>query len=158
MLATLGPSPAWAGVTQRTLPHLILSVVYKEYIMNTSRIISSFSNPKVRDKNQPQQPVPNKSGIGFRMLHPFANPVQYHTDSLKVLFIVEDESITPPAQLSKAVLQSMAKADTKVSINVDQVYATRNTKFTHFRNDDGDLCVIANYSKPYQGIAVSIPC
>ena len=120
------------------------------------RSIISFSNPKMRDKTQPQVPVVSKSGV--KMLHPYANPVQYHTDSLKITFQVADETITPPETLSKDILKALIASDTKVSIDVDQAYSVRNSTFTHFRNKAGDLCVIANYSKPYEGIAVSIPC
>ena len=121
-----------------------------------TRSIISFSNPKKRDKTQPQVPVMSKSGI--KMLHPYSNPVEYHSDSLKVTFQVADESITPPETLSQDILKSLIASDTKVAIDLEQTYSVRNSTFTHFRNKAGDLCVIANYSKPYQGIAVSIPC
>ena len=101
-----------------------------------NRTITSFQNPKMRDSSQPAVHTVTKSG--------------------KVL--VSDESVTPPKQLSKDILKAMIKSDTKVTINIDQVYASRNAKYTHFTDDNGDLCVIANYSAPYQGIAVSIPC
>lgn len=122
-----------------------------------TRSITSFQNPKVRDSSQPATPVVTKSGKVL-MLSPYCKPAQYHTDSLKVTFTVADESITPPKLLSKDILKDMIASDTKVTINIDQVYSLRNAKFTHFTDDNGNCCVIANYSAPYQGIAVSIPC
>ena len=122
-----------------------------------NRSIISFQNPKMRDSSQPAVHTVTKSGKVLA-LHPYCKPAQYHTDSLKVTFMVSDESVTPPKQLSKDILKAMIKSDTKVTINIDQVYAVRNAKFTHFTDDNGDLCFIANYSAPYQGIAVSIPC
>ena len=121
-----------------------------------TRSIKSFSNTKMRDKAQPKEPVMSKSGI--KMLHPYCQPAQYYPDSLKVTFKVANESITPPETLSRDILKIMISKDTKAQIDIDQVYTARNSTFTHFIDKDKDLCVIANYSAPYQGIAVDIPC
>ena len=87
-----------------------------------TRSIISFSNPKKRDKTQPQVPVMSKSGI--KMLHPYSNPVEYHSDSLKVTFQVADESITPPETLSQDILKSLIASDTKVALTWNKPIAS----------------------------------